>query len=127
MRCCLKAEAKPQTYGTAGIRTCPNQVGDGSIWTGAPGSPQRIWAEKDGRSPSNASVTWAKDRGQGQENSWHGVKAFEKSVFVPCTLRRTWRRTCGTRPEMGASFFDPVATGDCGPQRFKGRMQPTIA
>jgi hypothetical protein len=51
--------------------------------------------------PSSASVTWAKTANKGKKSSCNGVKAFEKSVFGPCTLRRTW----GTRPEKRASFF----------------------
>jgi hypothetical protein len=34
----------------------------------------------------------------------HGVKAFEKSVFGPCTLRRTW----GTRPEPRPQLRDEI-------------------
>jgi hypothetical protein len=37
-------------------------------WTGAPCSPQRTWAEKDGRSPPNAFAVWGKDSGQEQES-----------------------------------------------------------
>jgi hypothetical protein len=43
--------ADPQWDGTdrAGKQTAPT-----AIWTGDPGSHQRTWAEKDGRSPSAA-------------------------------------------------------------------------
>jgi hypothetical protein len=55
----------------------------------------RTWAKKDGRSPflrfcSRGRNGWAKIY-----TLAHAVKAFEESVFGPCTLGRTW----GTRPE----------------------------
>ncbi len=46
------------------------------ILMGAPCSHQLTWAEKDGRSPSNASRPLA--------------KAFEEFIFGPRTLVRTW-------------------------------------
>jgi hypothetical protein len=46
-----------------------------------------------------------RDCGQRQESSHNEVKAFEESVFGPCTPGRTW----GTRPGKGASFFDPTS------------------
>jgi len=45
---------------------------------------------KTGTAPTNASVTQAKDCGQAQESSCNREKAFEKPIFDPCMLRRTW-------------------------------------
>jgi hypothetical protein len=61
-----------------------------------PCSPKRTRAEKDGAQPLPALLLpGQKDRGQEEDSSCNGVEAFEKSVFGPCTLGRTW----GTRPE----------------------------
>ena len=57
--------------------------------------------KRRGAAPSSASDRWAIYRGQGQESSCNKVKAFEKSIFGPCTLWRTW----GTRPENRVLFF----------------------
>ncbi len=64
-------------------------------WTGAPCSPERTWAEKTGRSPIERFCYAGKKNAPRARIVAHGVKAFEKSVFGPCTLGRTW----GTRPE----------------------------
>ena len=65
-------------------------------WTGAPCSPQRTWAEKDGAQPlPTLLLRVQKDCGQEQESLCNEVKAFEEPIFGPCTLWRTW----GTRPE----------------------------
>src|ERR1700679_310851 len=57
-------------------------------WTGAPGSHQRTWEEKDGAKPP--PKLWSPD----QVSVTPGVKAFEKTIFNPGTLVRPW----GTRP-----------------------------
>jgi hypothetical protein len=51
--------------------------------------------KRRGAAPSNDSATRAKRLRRRARMVAHGVKAFEKFVFGPCTLRRTW----GTRPE----------------------------
>ena len=57
--------------------------------------------KKTGRSPFQRSAIGAlRPRATVAPN---GVKAFEESVFGPCTLGRTW----GTRPGKRASFFAP--------------------
>ena len=43
--------------------------------------------------------------GQGFSTFAHGVKAFEESVFRPCTLWRTW----GTVLDLGPWFADPTS------------------
>src|ERR1700761_9570808 len=52
--------------------------------------------EKDGRSIFERSATAGKPRPRTRVLA-HGVKAFEESVFGPCTLGRTG----GTRPGKG--------------------------
>jgi hypothetical protein len=58
-----------------------------------------------GPAPSNALPTWAKRLRPRARVLAHEVKAFEESVFGPCTLGRTW----GTRPGKRASFVPPTA------------------
>jgi hypothetical protein len=72
---------------------------------GCPMFAKAYMGRKDGRSPFHRSVKWAIESGQWQESSANEVKAFEKSVFGPCTLSRTW----GTRPEKRASLFAPTS------------------
>ena len=54
-----------------------------------------------GPAPSNALPTWAKRLRPRARVLAHEVKAFEESVFGPCTLGRTW----GTRPGKRALLF----------------------
>jgi hypothetical protein len=51
-------------------------------------------SKKTGVAPSNATTTRVRLRPKARALA-HEVKAFEKPIFGPCTLRRTW----GTRPE----------------------------
>jgi hypothetical protein len=68
-----------------------------------------------GAAPSNDSATWEKKAAAKIKSLARAVKAFEESVFGPCTLGRTW----GTRPEpktlVGRSnppmIVDPIGTG----------------
>src|ERR1700692_1950103 len=63
-----------------------------------------------GAAPSNALTTPANGLRPRSSILMHGVKAFEKSVFGPCTLGRTW----GTRPEPRTVF---------GSSKFIGRIR----
>src|SRR5882757_99687 len=75
------------------------------LWTGAPCSPQRTWAEKDGAQPlSNAFAGCTKRIRPRSRVLAREPKAFEKSVFGPCTLGRTW----GTRPEPRTVLGDQI-------------------
>ena len=58
------------------------------LWTGAPGSHQRTWEEKDGAQPHQKLLY------PYQGSVTPRVKAFEKTIFNP----RTLVRTRGTRP-----------------------------
>jgi hypothetical protein len=57
--------------------------------TGAPGSPQRTWAEEDGAKPHHCSCYSPRS---GLSRALEG-KQLKKVIFVPGTLVRTW----GTR------------------------------
>jgi hypothetical protein len=61
--------------------------------------------KKTGRSPFQRSATGSKEVRPSARVVSHGAKAFEESVFGPCTLRRTW----GTGPGKRVSFFAPTA------------------
>src|SRR5216684_4105910 len=79
------------------------------FWTGAPRfATAYVGQKKTGRSPFPTLCYAGKLRPRARVLA-HGVKAFEESVFGPCTLGRTW----GTRPGKRASFFGP-------PQRSGG-------
>ena len=70
-------------------------------WTGAPGSHQRTWEKSRGRSPTKAFIS-------NQGSVTPRVKAFEKTIFNPGTLVRTW----GTRPEGKAWWEAGKAVGE---------------
>jgi hypothetical protein len=52
-------------------------------WTGAPCSPQRTWAEKDGAQPLQRYCHAGKKTAPRARIVAHEVKAFEKSRFRP--------------------------------------------
>jgi hypothetical protein len=62
---------------------------------------QRTWAEKDGAQPFQRFCQAGKRLRPRARIVVHGVKAFEKSVFGPCTLGRTWHPSQNHRPRLG--------------------------
>ena len=78
-------------------------------WTGAPGSPKRTWAENDWAQPYNCFLQEVQLRYQ--------LKAFEKFLFGPGTLGRTW----GTRPafwqRLVLRHVDEAQDEECGQQK----------
>jgi hypothetical protein len=65
-----------------------------------------------GRSPFRRYCQGSKKTAAKARIDARGVKAFEKSVFGPCTLRRTW----GTRPEPTTVVVSRNPARSCRPK-----------